>query len=285
MNSILTNTCFLCFVAGLFPAIVCGYDEDVDYAYLGVYTSRLEPGLSHQLGLPPGAHLQVERVSPGSPAHQAGVKVFDVLLEFDDQILINPDQLKALVRLRNPGDQVSLQLLRQGKKISVIAELTETPEEIRKSRSLHRGFGSPFESDSFFGPTDGLMDFFRRHQFDFPNLNEFYTRPFLQNPNLQNPSMIPNTDPSIGDDPLHGSGTDVQSYTYSSSTQQIIVSDEEGSLQWTQKDNQCFLRATDPQGRVLYEGPISTVEDRKNLPRDVKRRLQAMQDAGQIPIN
>ena len=63
---------------------------DLDHAYLGVHTSRLDNGLSYQLGLPKGVHLQVDQVASGSPAEQAGIRLYDNLLRFDDQLLINP---------------------------------------------------------------------------------------------------------------------------------------------------------------------------------------------------
>ena len=61
------------------------------------------------------------------------------------------------------------------------------------------------------------------------------------------------------------------------------MNDEEGSLQWTEKDGLRFLRATDLNGKVVFEGPISTEEDFENLPEEVRERLRAMQDSGQIP--
>ena len=96
---------------------------DVDHAYLGVHTSRLDKALSYQLGLPRGVHLQVDQIVPGSPAEQSGIRLYDVLLRFDDQLLINPDQLKTLVRMRNPGERISLSILRQSKPISLSVEL------------------------------------------------------------------------------------------------------------------------------------------------------------------
>ena len=102
----------------------------MDHSYLGVHTSRLDKGVSYQLGLPKGAHLQVEQVASGSPAEQAGIQLYDVILRFDDQILINPDQLKTLLRMRNPGERISLSILRQSKPISLSVELMEVPESV-----------------------------------------------------------------------------------------------------------------------------------------------------------
>jgi hypothetical protein len=56
-------------------------------------------------------------------------------------------------------------------------------------------------------------------------------------------------------------------------------------LQWTEKDGVRFLRATDLQGRVVFDGPITTEEDRQKLPKEVGERLWAMQQSGQIPLN
>jgi len=252
---------------------------DIDHAYLGVHTSRLDRAVSHQLGLPNGLHLQVERVAVDSPAENAGLQLHDILLKFDDQILVNPEQLKTLVRLRNPGERINLSILRQSKPLSVSVELMETPEDLRDAYDSdwfedQDGLGM----DRFFGPNDRMLDLFRRHSFDFPNLRDFHHRPFFSSPRRQS-----STPPTLLDDPLHGGGADVQSYSYSSSTQQITVSDEEGSLQWTEKDGLRFLRATNLQGKVVFEGPISTEEDLENLPEGVGERLRAMQDSGQIP--
>jgi hypothetical protein len=259
--------------------------SDTDYAYLGVHTSRLDQGLSHQLGLPPGAHLRIDRVAQGSPAENAGLKLYDILLKLDDQLLINPDQLKTLVQMRNPGERISLSVLRKSKPITVSVELLEIPEELRDRQNRDwMDDRNPFEFDGHF-PQDRFRDFFRRHSFDFPNIRDFHRRPFFSDPGLDPSVPLPSGSGTL-DDPLHGGGSaDVQTYSYSSSTQQVTVSDAEGSLQWTEKDGLRFLRATDLEGRVLFEGAITTEEDRKKLPDGVGQRLRAMQQAGQIPID
>ena len=261
-------------------------ETDVDHAYLGVHTSRLDNGLSYQLGLPKGVHLQVDQVAPGSPAEQAGIRLYDVLLRFDDQLLINPDQLKTLVRMRNPGERISLSILRQSKPISLSVELIEAPESARDSYDhVWNEDRDPFDLHQFFGPNNRFRDFFRRHSFDFPELHDLHRQPFFSKPRLDDPSAVPlpNTGTDGLDDPLHGGVRDVQSHTYSSSTQQITVSDEDGSLQWTEKDGHYFLRATDLEGRVLFEGAITTEADRKKIPAPVLKRLQYLESKGQIP--
>ena len=63
--------------------------------FLGVSASTLPKRMSEQMNLPTGVHLSVDQVSAESPADSAGLKLFDILLKFDDQILVNSAQLKA----------------------------------------------------------------------------------------------------------------------------------------------------------------------------------------------
>ncbi|MCW8130520.1 MAG: PDZ domain-containing protein [Planctomycetota bacterium] len=84
-------------------------------AYLGVTTKSADATLRKQLQLPDGVGLVVTFVDPESPAKGAGLEVHDVLTRFDDQILINERQLLTLVRMKKPGENVTLTLVRGGK--------------------------------------------------------------------------------------------------------------------------------------------------------------------------
>jgi len=261
----------------------CILFADTDYAYLGVHTSRLERGAGVQLGLPMGVHLQVDHVAKESPAATVGVQLYDVLLSLDDQILVNPEQLKALVHLRNPGERIDLSILRKGEKISLTVELTNAPVgHLDENRRRDKGHNF-FDFDSILGPRERIRDFFRQHSFDFPDPGDFSQSPFFSYPRSGN-SFDLNKNGTGGEDPLHRSSPNVQSYSYSSSTQQITVSDEQGTLQWTEKDGLRFLRATDLDGRVVYEGSITTQDDRNKLPTSVMQRLRTMEETGQFPV-
>ena len=98
------------------------------------------------MDLPAGAHLSVDQVSPNSPAEQAGLRLYDVLLQLDDQILINSSQLKALVRMKKPGDLITLKLLRKGEPKILEVTLSETDVPIILRRNS-RSFG---DLDDFF---------------------------------------------------------------------------------------------------------------------------------------
>jgi hypothetical protein len=112
----------------LFEAIDRGEDEPT---YLGVSTSPPPEAVVRQLSLRPGMGLMIDSVENGSPAEVAGLQPFDILQKLDDQILINIEQFTALVRSHQPGDAVTLAIIREGQAASVLATLArrESPSE------------------------------------------------------------------------------------------------------------------------------------------------------------
>ena len=192
-----------------------------------------------QLSLPMGLHLSVVQVGPNSPAEKAGLQEFDVLLKMDDQTLVNEDQLKKLVRLKNPQEQITLSIFANGKskEIQVVLEETEITKEVSRSASRNRLFQDPFLKDEFFNDfwDERFEDFIMKDPgFGLRN-NQFY------------PQVRPNISNRQGkimkdlEDPLHQPGSDIQSFSYSSSQSQKVITDEDGTMEWTEKDGRSFF--------------------------------------------
>ena len=86
---------------------------------LGVHVSEVSQALRKQLKLPSGVGLLVDHIVTGSAAATAGLQRYDVLHKFDNQLLINSDQLEVLVRMRKPGSKVTLSVIRDGAVVAV----------------------------------------------------------------------------------------------------------------------------------------------------------------------
>src|SRR6267154_773548 len=80
----------------------------VPVTYLGVDTSQVPTVVSDQLGLAKGFGLVVDYVEPNSPAATAGVQQNDILKMLNDQILIEPSQLRKLLQTFPEGAEVTL---------------------------------------------------------------------------------------------------------------------------------------------------------------------------------
>lgn len=95
-------------------------------AYLGLDTKRLDRDTAKLLGVTPGLGLMASEVLAQSPANAAGLQANDVILKLDDQLLVNPEQLAALVQSREAGETVTLHVMREGEPMTLKAKLGST---------------------------------------------------------------------------------------------------------------------------------------------------------------
>jgi hypothetical protein len=58
---------------------------------------------------------------------------------------------------------------------------------------------------------------------------------------------------------------------------QIVFSDDKGELRLDNNDGKKILTAKDPQGRLLFSGPVETKEDIDKIPADVRDRFNKLQ--------
>lgn len=87
--------------------------------FLGVISAQSTPEQRARAGLAPGFGLTVLLVVRDSPAQAAGLQAHDVLSKFNEQLLVNEPQLRVLVRSSQPGEPVTLTLVRGGKTLRV----------------------------------------------------------------------------------------------------------------------------------------------------------------------
>jgi serine protease Do len=103
----------------------------VAHARLGVEVQTLDQSLadSFKMKAPNGA--LVAKVEPDSAAAQAGLKVGDVILEFNGNPIVDAGQLSARVGAVAPGDKVSLKVWRDGRETTMNATVgSAAPVEV-----------------------------------------------------------------------------------------------------------------------------------------------------------
>jgi hypothetical protein len=126
--------------------------------YIGLLTGPVSEELSAQFSLGEGFGLQVVEVMPDSPAQEAGLKVHDVLVEFENQKLVNMDQLQTLVRSKRKDDSINLSVISGGQRKIVTVKAGERKIQVDEDRP-RGGFGMPpnmhfFERRDGNGPED-----------------------------------------------------------------------------------------------------------------------------------
>ena len=119
-------------------------DGKVDYGYLGVTSQPLYPQLARRLDLPTSTGALIVQVQNGSPADDAGLESGgrkiefqgqpdipangDVILAVDGKKLTRESDLADLISAKDAGDEVELEVYRDGKRRTEKVKLGERPE-------------------------------------------------------------------------------------------------------------------------------------------------------------
>ena len=103
------------------------------HARLGVSIQEVNQSLadSFKLDRPEGA--LVGNVEPGGAAAVAGLKTGDVIRKVNEQPVVAATDLPALIGLAAPGEKVTLEIWRDGKKQEVTAKLGDASEKVAKA--------------------------------------------------------------------------------------------------------------------------------------------------------
>lgn len=119
-------------------------------AWAGVSTQVLLPELAKALGLEARAGVRVTQVLPNSAAAQADLRVGDILTRLDDRPIPSrrpedADWFGSTLREYDPSAKVTLEVLREGKAVTLTLSLEERPtppSELPALRETRLGFSA-----------------------------------------------------------------------------------------------------------------------------------------------
>ncbi len=238
-----------------------GPREMENVTFLGVETRPTDPTLADQLGLPAGTGLIVRVIAPDSPAATA-LKANDVLVKLDDQLLIEARQLAVLIRNHKEGDEVTLTFIRVGKETTAKVKLGkhEAPKLVFNTgeHGFNEVFNVPFGPDQLPGAgpeeMDRVLSLIQRGPADEPGQPKRQIR-------IQRQATTPG----------------MHTTTVSTANTNMVFTDDAGSLELTTKDGHKTLVAKNAKGDQVFSGPVTTPEERKAMPADVRERLEKLE--------
>jgi PDZ domain-containing protein len=235
-------------------------ENNADEAYMGVGVDAPDATLRSQLSLPSGAGLVVSYVDDQGPANSA-LQEHDVLQKLDDQLLINAEQLVALVRMRKPGDGVSVTLLRQAKSITVQMALgrrtvaSGTTDETVGKTPKYRTIDDSGRSTNGAGANKSSS------KADWGRI--FLARDPVQ---LDKYRSLTANRPELGE----------ALWTPKLETHAVTFTDGDFVVVFAPNGNLKALNAKD--GQVLYQGPVQTQQQWDTIPDSVRQRLATWRD-------
>src|SRR5947207_5442803 len=252
----------------------------VPVTYLGVETSQVPPVVSEQLGLGKGLGLVVDYVEPNSPAAAGGVQQNDILKMLNDQILIEPSQLRKLLQTFPDGTEVTLTVLRKGQEQKLTAKLAK--KEVPQRHNLFPGGNHDWHWDF-----DEAGDLGEQMQDLKEQLKEQLgdaKRGMIRGAVMQahEAARQARDDARRAADELRIFVQDngaVKASRIDLGKAQIVFSDEKGELKLENVDGKKLLTAKDHQGKLLFSGPVETKEDLAKMPADVRERYEKLQQS------
>ncbi len=98
---------------------------------LGVVLRPLDDALAARLGLADARGALVDAVGPDSPAAKAGIKPGDLIVQFNGREIRDFSELRRRVSQAKVGEELPVQVLRDGKKVALKVRLIEEPRSGR----------------------------------------------------------------------------------------------------------------------------------------------------------
>jgi len=115
-------------------------DGKVEHGYMGVRITDVTPENAKFFEVTDNIGALVAQVDPNSPGAKAGLRVGDVVKEFNGKKVSDAGELQVEVGQRKPGTTVTLQVLREGKDVDLpvtLGDINGRKEEASETGSTH----------------------------------------------------------------------------------------------------------------------------------------------------
>jgi serine protease Do len=249
----------------------------VPVTYLGVDTSQVPTVVSDQLGLAKGFGLVVDYVEPNSPAATAGVQQNDILKMLNDQILIEPSQLRKLLQTFPEGTEVTLTVLRKGQEQKLTAKLAKKEVPQRRNAFPGGNHDPHWDFDATGDLKEQMQDLKEQLKEQLGDQRGIIREAVTQ---AHEAARRARDDARHAADQLRIFFEDdgaVKASKIDLGKAQIVFSDDKGELKLANVDGRKLLTVKDPQGKLLFSGPVETKEDLDKMPADVRARYDRLE--------
>ncbi|HVV73259.1 MAG TPA: PDZ domain-containing protein [Verrucomicrobiae bacterium] len=272
-----------------------------DVAWLGVSTVEASEALSSQLELTGGVGLVVTYVAHESGAAKAGLQKHDVLVQFDDQSLVHPAQLRKLVRAHKPGETVQLAFYRSGKRQSAavtlgklssqFGETDEGRRRLQEKLSQLQGQLKDLHIDvAIQNQMNAAREALGKIKLDPKKVQDEIRESMEQARravrealrNATNSDSVLNPVRKILDDlagtsVVMGNNTTVTVKSSGKEARSLVKADESGTIVLI-ANPKLHLTAHDKDGKLLFDGEIQTSEQRDKVPHELWERVEPLLD-------
>jgi len=249
----------------------------VPMTFLGVETSQVPNVVSEQLGLTKGLGLVVDYVVPNSPAASAGVQQNDILKMLNDQILMEPTQLRKLLQTFSEGTEVTLTILRKGQEQKITVKLAK--KEMPQRHSMMPGGNHDMHWD--FDETGDVGDQMQELKEQLKEQLGDTQRGIIRGAVIQAHEAA-----RRAREDARRAAREIRILSNDNGTlkatkidlgkAQIVFRDGKGEMKLENVNGKKLLTVKDSQGKLLFGGPVESKEDLDKVPVDVRERYERL---------
>jgi len=317
MNSLKHIPLHMLMLAGLVGPLVAQENENAPQApaakvkptaapaYAGispaVVTELARRGVTSK-DVPPGVGVMVAFVDPKGPS-MGVLAEDDILVRLDDQVLVNPEQFRALIGMHKPGDVVKIVAVREDEVVNVdlklgsrIAPVSAAPKA--KKSIAPKGDAKPADEpapaqapQAVVPPRMGITINGQTFEFNqdpmqgFPpeiiqQFNEMRQRGMAVPPAPQ-PQAVPEKESAPAPQaPALQSKSKSFSFSFgngASVSSNSVASDRDGTVAIDERDGKKHAVIKDASGKVLFDGDVTSDEARAKMNPKLRDRLKLVE--------
>ena len=274
--------------AGISPAVV------TELARRGV-TSK---------DVPPGVGVMVAFVDPKGPS-MGVLAEDDILVRLDDQVLVNPEQFRALIGMRKPGDVVKIVAVREDEVVNVDLKLGSRNAPVSAAPKAKKSTApkadvkpadepAPAQApQAVVPPRMGITINGQTFEFNqdpmqgFPpeivqQFNEMRQRGMAvpQEPQAQVEAAPEKKSAPAPQAPALQSKSKSFSFSFgngASVSSNSVASDRDGTVAIEERDGKKHAVIKDASGKVLFDGDVTTDEARAKMNPKLRDRLKLVE--------
>lgn len=233
-------------------------------AYLGVGGAPCSEALLMHLELESG--LLLSTIDPTSPAGLSGLKENDIIVAVGETKLTDQDSLRGLLAGKEPGDDVTLKLIRRGKAIDQKVTLGEAPA-IRNIGPQALLPNPAAEMNRLLNQQlDNALGGLGNDKLQKELMEQLEKALGAQGKGFQQLRL------DLGADLLDGEDLKMGFQGIG----KMSLQDDEGSIEMSMKNGQRELKIRDTEGNLLFEGPYDTDIDKAALPEKFRDRVKKL---------
>ncbi len=232
-------------------------------AYLGVGAAAVPELLAVHLGLKDGQGVVVRVVDPDGPAAAAGIHENDILLKVNGQAVGSQMELRDTVLDGKPGDEVKLDLVHEGKPVHKTAKLGSRPA------TAMPGVGMPPLGEGAEEQAKRVREAIEQNLKAMQGMDKRKMAENMKRIEKRMEFMFRGLGGEDFDD-----ADDADGHALTSAT--VRMMDGEGSVSIETKNGSKHVRVSDPDGKLQWEGPWDTAQDKAAAPKEIRDRIEEL---------